>query len=140
MYLSHERGRKGSHHRFITEKRVFKNWARTFNIHFFQPDWKPESPAVNHAEGKPVFWGVNMVDSGVHAVWQERKDLNSRQGNGNWMGDREERRPSAPWTDPSGQRTFQNAYMLMSVVSWKEQLTPWFCDTAMARNTPGLWE
>ncbi|NXW95811.1 SIA7E sialyltransferase, partial [Alopecoenas beccarii] len=42
MYISHERGRKGSHHRFITEKRVFENWARTFNIHFFHPDWKPE--------------------------------------------------------------------------------------------------
>ncbi|XP_058394308.1 alpha-N-acetylgalactosaminide alpha-2,6-sialyltransferase 5 isoform X2 [Diceros bicornis minor] len=55
MYLSHERGRKGSHHRFITEKRVFKNWARTFNIHFFQPDWKPESLAITHPENKPVF-------------------------------------------------------------------------------------
>lgn len=55
MYLSHERGRKGSHHRFITEKRVFKNWARTFNIHFFQPDWKPESLAINHPENKPAF-------------------------------------------------------------------------------------
>lgn len=55
MYLSHERGRKGSHHRFITEKRVFKNWARTFNIHFFQPDWKPDSLAINHPENKPVF-------------------------------------------------------------------------------------
>ncbi|XP_058516860.1 alpha-N-acetylgalactosaminide alpha-2,6-sialyltransferase 5 isoform X3 [Ochotona princeps] len=55
MYLSHERGRKGSHHRFITEKRVFKNWARTFNIHFFQPDWKPEPLAINHPENKPAF-------------------------------------------------------------------------------------
>ncbi|XP_042540999.1 alpha-N-acetylgalactosaminide alpha-2,6-sialyltransferase 5 [Dipodomys spectabilis] len=55
MYLSHERGRKGSHHRFITEKRVFKNWARTFNIHFFQPDWKPESSVVNHPQNKAVF-------------------------------------------------------------------------------------
>ncbi|XP_065784332.1 alpha-N-acetylgalactosaminide alpha-2,6-sialyltransferase 5 [Muntiacus reevesi] len=55
MYLSHERGRKGSHHRFITEKRVFKNWAQTFNIHFFQPDWKPESLAISHPENKPVF-------------------------------------------------------------------------------------
>ncbi|XP_026709266.1 alpha-N-acetylgalactosaminide alpha-2,6-sialyltransferase 5 isoform X2 [Athene cunicularia] len=54
MYISHERGRKGSHHRFITEKRVFENWARTFNIHFFQPDWKPEPLAVNHPEIKPV--------------------------------------------------------------------------------------
>ncbi|NXA51263.1 SIA7E sialyltransferase, partial [Nothocercus julius] len=54
MYLSHERGRKGSHHRFITEKRVFENWARTFNIHFFQPDWKPEPLTVNHPEIKPV--------------------------------------------------------------------------------------
>ncbi|XP_053105790.1 alpha-N-acetylgalactosaminide alpha-2,6-sialyltransferase 5 isoform X2 [Hemicordylus capensis] len=55
MYISHERGRKGSHHRFITEKRVFENWARTFNIHFFQPDWKPESLTINHAKIKLVF-------------------------------------------------------------------------------------
>uniref|UniRef100_A0A673BHT5 ST6 N-acetylgalactosaminide alpha-2,6-sialyltransferase 5 n=1 Tax=Sphaeramia orbicularis TaxID=375764 RepID=A0A673BHT5_9TELE len=39
MYISHERGRRGSHHRFITEKRVFAKWARTFDIHFYQPDW-----------------------------------------------------------------------------------------------------
>ncbi|TKS74514.1 Alpha-N-acetylgalactosaminide alpha-2,6-sialyltransferase 5 [Collichthys lucidus] len=31
MYLSHERSRRGSHHRFITEKMVFANWARTLN-------------------------------------------------------------------------------------------------------------
>uniref|UniRef100_A0A673W084 ST6 N-acetylgalactosaminide alpha-2,6-sialyltransferase 5 n=1 Tax=Salmo trutta TaxID=8032 RepID=A0A673W084_SALTR len=37
MYISHERDRSGSHHRFITEKRVFTSWARTFNIHFYQP-------------------------------------------------------------------------------------------------------
>ncbi|XP_045905065.1 alpha-N-acetylgalactosaminide alpha-2,6-sialyltransferase 5b isoform X1 [Micropterus dolomieu] len=41
MYLSHERSRRGSHHRFITEKIVFANWARTLNIRFNQPDWKP---------------------------------------------------------------------------------------------------
>lgn len=41
MYLSHERSRRGSHHRFITEKTVFANWAQTLNIHFYQPDWKP---------------------------------------------------------------------------------------------------
>uniref|UniRef100_A0A3B3H394 Alpha-N-acetylgalactosaminide alpha-2,6-sialyltransferase 6 n=1 Tax=Oryzias latipes TaxID=8090 RepID=A0A3B3H394_ORYLA len=41
MYLSHERSRHGSHHRFITEKMVFSNWARTLNIHFYQPDWEP---------------------------------------------------------------------------------------------------
>ncbi|XP_070765113.1 alpha-N-acetylgalactosaminide alpha-2,6-sialyltransferase 5b [Enoplosus armatus] len=41
MYLSHERSRRGSHHRFITEKTVFANWARTLNIHFYQPNWKP---------------------------------------------------------------------------------------------------
>uniref|UniRef100_A0A3Q0S374 Alpha-N-acetylgalactosaminide alpha-2,6-sialyltransferase 6 n=1 Tax=Amphilophus citrinellus TaxID=61819 RepID=A0A3Q0S374_AMPCI len=45
MYLSHERNRRGSHHRFITEKTVFANWARTHNVHFYQPDWKP-SPIV----------------------------------------------------------------------------------------------
>ncbi|KAF7253977.1 Alpha-N-acetylgalactosaminide alpha-2,6-sialyltransferase 5 [Varanus komodoensis] len=55
MYVSHERGRKGSHHRFITEKRVFENWARTFNIHFFQPDWKPETLPLNQANIKLVF-------------------------------------------------------------------------------------
>ncbi|XP_008297696.1 alpha-N-acetylgalactosaminide alpha-2,6-sialyltransferase 5-like isoform X1 [Stegastes partitus] len=47
MYLSHERSRRGSHHRFITEKTVFANWARTLNIHFYQPDWKPAAVASN---------------------------------------------------------------------------------------------
>ncbi|XP_036969390.1 alpha-N-acetylgalactosaminide alpha-2,6-sialyltransferase 5b [Acanthopagrus latus] len=47
MYLSHERSRRGSHHRFITEKKVFANWARTRNIHFYQPDWKPTAVATN---------------------------------------------------------------------------------------------
>lgn len=52
MYISHERGRRGSHHRFITEKRVFANWARTFDIHFYQPDWSPpELPANWTVEG-----------------------------------------------------------------------------------------
>ncbi|XP_072543101.1 alpha-N-acetylgalactosaminide alpha-2,6-sialyltransferase 5 [Salminus brasiliensis] len=50
MYISHERGRRGSHHRFITEKRVFANWARTFNIHFYQPDWSPP-PLPKNATG-----------------------------------------------------------------------------------------
>ncbi|NXH50785.1 SIA7E sialyltransferase, partial [Dicaeum eximium] len=54
MYISHERGRKGSHHRFITEKRVFENWARTFDIRFFQPDWKPEPLTVTHPAVKPL--------------------------------------------------------------------------------------
>ncbi|XP_047198742.1 alpha-N-acetylgalactosaminide alpha-2,6-sialyltransferase 5b [Hippoglossus stenolepis] len=40
MYLSHE-SQRGSHHRFITEKTVFANWARALNIHFYQPHWKP---------------------------------------------------------------------------------------------------
>ncbi|XP_018415361.1 PREDICTED: alpha-N-acetylgalactosaminide alpha-2,6-sialyltransferase 5 [Nanorana parkeri] len=55
MYISHERGRKGSHHRFITEKKVFANWARTFNINFFQPDWKPEAHTGKHLLVKPMF-------------------------------------------------------------------------------------
>ncbi|KAM9358343.1 alpha-N-acetylgalactosaminide alpha-2,6-sialyltransferase 5-like [Symphorus nematophorus] len=46
MYLSHERSRRGSHHRFITEKRVFANWARTLNVNFYQPDWKPAAAAA----------------------------------------------------------------------------------------------
>uniref|UniRef100_A0A3Q3KMG7 Alpha-N-acetylgalactosaminide alpha-2,6-sialyltransferase 6 n=1 Tax=Mastacembelus armatus TaxID=205130 RepID=A0A3Q3KMG7_9TELE len=49
MYLSHERSRRGSHHRFITEKMVFANWARTLNVHFYQPDWEPAAliPSMN---------------------------------------------------------------------------------------------
>lgn len=47
MYLTHERNRRGSHHRFITEKKVFANWARTHNIHFYQPDWKPAAVGLN---------------------------------------------------------------------------------------------
>ncbi|XP_008333713.1 alpha-N-acetylgalactosaminide alpha-2,6-sialyltransferase 5-like isoform X2 [Cynoglossus semilaevis] len=41
VYLSHERSRQGSNHRFITEKIVFANWAQTHNIHFYQPNWRP---------------------------------------------------------------------------------------------------
>ncbi|XP_043941787.1 alpha-N-acetylgalactosaminide alpha-2,6-sialyltransferase 5 [Protopterus annectens] len=48
MYISHEYGKKGSHHRFITEKQVFANWARTFNIHFYQPEWKPDLQPTNN--------------------------------------------------------------------------------------------
>ncbi|TRY83210.1 hypothetical protein DNTS_014145 [Danionella cerebrum] len=47
MYLTHEQGRHGSHHRFITEKQVFANWARIFNIHFYQPDWRPKPITMN---------------------------------------------------------------------------------------------
>ncbi|KAG5285533.1 hypothetical protein AALO_G00004450 [Alosa alosa] len=47
MYISHERGRRGSHHRFITEKRVFAKWAQTFDIHFYQPDWSPPPLSQN---------------------------------------------------------------------------------------------
>ncbi|XP_073675526.1 alpha-N-acetylgalactosaminide alpha-2,6-sialyltransferase 5-like [Garra rufa] len=50
MYLSHEQGRHGSHHRFITEKRVFANWARMFNIHFYQPDWRPAPVTKNSTD------------------------------------------------------------------------------------------
>nr|XP_057930487.1 alpha-N-acetylgalactosaminide alpha-2,6-sialyltransferase 5b [Doryrhamphus excisus]XP_057930488.1 alpha-N-acetylgalactosaminide alpha-2,6-sialyltransferase 5b [Doryrhamphus excisus] len=46
MYLSHEKSRQGSHHRFITEKMVFANWARRLDIHFYQPDWKPAEEAT----------------------------------------------------------------------------------------------
>ncbi|XP_015225826.1 PREDICTED: alpha-N-acetylgalactosaminide alpha-2,6-sialyltransferase 5-like [Cyprinodon variegatus] len=47
MYLLHEGSRIGSHHRFITEKTVFSNWARTLNIQFYQPDWKPSALVPN---------------------------------------------------------------------------------------------
>lgn len=38
-YLQNERGRKGPHHRFITEKQVFARWAKQYNITFTHPTW-----------------------------------------------------------------------------------------------------
>ncbi|XP_043554618.1 alpha-N-acetylgalactosaminide alpha-2,6-sialyltransferase 5 isoform X2 [Chiloscyllium plagiosum] len=52
MYISHELGRKGSHHRFITEKHAFARWARQYDVHFHQPEWELESLASNHTERK----------------------------------------------------------------------------------------
>lgn len=52
MYLSHENGKLGGHHRYITEKRVFANWARTFGIHFHQPEWTP-SPSIQNNTRAP---------------------------------------------------------------------------------------
>ncbi|XP_068191798.1 alpha-N-acetylgalactosaminide alpha-2,6-sialyltransferase 6-like isoform X2 [Antennarius striatus] len=40
-YLQHEGGRRGNHHRFITEKQVFARWARRYNISFVHPSWPP---------------------------------------------------------------------------------------------------
>ncbi|XP_077078846.1 alpha-N-acetylgalactosaminide alpha-2,6-sialyltransferase 5b [Siphateles boraxobius] len=50
MYVSHEQDQHGSHHRFITEKRVFAKWARMFNIHFYQPEWRPAPVAKNSTD------------------------------------------------------------------------------------------
>lgn len=63
MYISHERGRRGSHHRFITEKRVFARWARTFNIHFYQPDWSP--PPLPRNQSSPDVLHTASLLSGV---------------------------------------------------------------------------
>ncbi|XP_069093048.1 alpha-N-acetylgalactosaminide alpha-2,6-sialyltransferase 6 isoform X2 [Pleurodeles waltl] len=38
-YLQNERSRRGSHHRFITEKLVFAHWASIYNITFSHPRW-----------------------------------------------------------------------------------------------------
>lgn len=38
-YLQNERGRLGSHHRFITEKQVFAHWAKQYNISYAHPTW-----------------------------------------------------------------------------------------------------
>uniref|UniRef100_A0A672UV70 ST6 N-acetylgalactosaminide alpha-2,6-sialyltransferase 6 n=1 Tax=Strigops habroptila TaxID=2489341 RepID=A0A672UV70_STRHB len=38
-YIHNERSRKGNHHRFITEKRVFSSWAGLYNITFSHPTW-----------------------------------------------------------------------------------------------------
>ncbi|XP_038020929.2 alpha-N-acetylgalactosaminide alpha-2,6-sialyltransferase 6 isoform X4 [Anas platyrhynchos] len=38
-YIHNERSRRGNHHRFITEKRVFASWAGLYNITFSHPAW-----------------------------------------------------------------------------------------------------
>lgn len=38
-YLQNEKGRRGNHHRFITEKQVFARWAKQYNISFAHPTW-----------------------------------------------------------------------------------------------------
>ncbi|XP_038164620.1 alpha-N-acetylgalactosaminide alpha-2,6-sialyltransferase 6 [Cyprinodon tularosa] len=39
MYIQNESGRRGNHHRFITEKQVFARWAKQYNITFTNPKW-----------------------------------------------------------------------------------------------------
>lgn len=55
MYLFHENSRQGGHHRFITEKAVFANWARTLNISFHQPDWKPTAAISGSNSSHTLF-------------------------------------------------------------------------------------
>lgn len=38
-YLQNESGRRGNHHRFITEKQVFARWAKQYNVTFTHPKW-----------------------------------------------------------------------------------------------------
>ncbi|KAJ8286865.1 hypothetical protein GJAV_G00044230 [Gymnothorax javanicus] len=38
-YVQNEKGRRGNHHRFITEKQVFARWAKHYNITFSHPKW-----------------------------------------------------------------------------------------------------
>ncbi|XP_068609151.1 alpha-N-acetylgalactosaminide alpha-2,6-sialyltransferase 6 [Brachionichthys hirsutus] len=38
-YIQNEGGRRGNHHRFITEKHVFARWAKQYNITFLHPRW-----------------------------------------------------------------------------------------------------
>ena len=38
-YIQNEHSRKGNHHRFITEKKVFSSWAQLYGITFSHPSW-----------------------------------------------------------------------------------------------------
>ncbi|XP_076014813.1 alpha-N-acetylgalactosaminide alpha-2,6-sialyltransferase 6 isoform X2 [Genypterus blacodes] len=38
-YIQNESGRRGNHHRFITEKQVFARWAKLYNITYTHPKW-----------------------------------------------------------------------------------------------------
>lgn len=75
MYLSHERGRHGSHHRFITEKRVFANWARMFNIHFYQPDWRPAPVTKNSTDSWGSDFGM-FPDSELNVLLRTNEHFN----------------------------------------------------------------
>lgn len=55
MYLFHENSRQGEHHRFITEKAVFANWARTLSISFHQPDWRPTAAVSGSNSSQTLF-------------------------------------------------------------------------------------
>ncbi|KAM9326347.1 alpha-N-acetylgalactosaminide alpha-2,6-sialyltransferase 6 [Gastrophryne carolinensis] len=48
IYIQNERGRRGNHHRFITEKLVFARWASVYNISFSHPEWfsDPENNSI----------------------------------------------------------------------------------------------
>lgn len=79
MYLSHERSKRGSHHRFITEKTVFANWALTLNIHFYQPDWEPAAVTTSMNDSFTAapagswhslqIWRVGYVCGQFPACW-----------------------------------------------------------------------
>lgn len=61
-YLQNESGRRGNHHRFITEKQVFARWAKQYNITFTHPtwwkDWKPQRdlPALTETRTRTTGW------------------------------------------------------------------------------------
>ncbi|XP_062929660.1 alpha-N-acetylgalactosaminide alpha-2,6-sialyltransferase 6 [Mobula hypostoma] len=38
-YIGNEKAKRGNHHRFITEKDVFAQWAKLYNIVFSHPSW-----------------------------------------------------------------------------------------------------
>ncbi|XP_072343906.1 alpha-N-acetylgalactosaminide alpha-2,6-sialyltransferase 6-like [Scyliorhinus torazame] len=38
-FVGNERAKKGNHHRFITEKDVFAEWAKLYNVSFLHPSW-----------------------------------------------------------------------------------------------------
>lgn len=56
-YLQNERGRRGNHHRFITEKQVFARWAKLYNISFVHPTWweMDSKKAASLIPGDPIW-------------------------------------------------------------------------------------
>lgn len=56
-YLQNERGRRGNHHRFITEKQVFSRWAKLYNISFVHPTWweMDSKKAARLNPGDPIW-------------------------------------------------------------------------------------
>lgn len=75
-YLQNEKGRRGNHHRFITEKQVFARWAKLYNISFVHPTWwEMDSKRLPKLSPADPIWPPAQVSAQWDAdlKWQPAK-------------------------------------------------------------------